>query len=267
MPERPDTPKKGDEGGGYAVPTQFPAPPDVTRSGRAWGPPEMPPDDPETVRRGGPPQAPPEDPRTSLWGPPGDMPPEPDRWGAAPVHRYGSTALLDRPSTRRPVVAAPVRPPPAAPSQQSWDWEKSHGLRNALIAAAAILLVGSLIAALVVFRGRDDPKQSFVEPPPATVTIAPIAPSEGTVASTAPVSLAPVTTPPTSAAPPPTTTTRPPAPPTTVRITTPTTRRPVTPTVTASPPIGGCPPACPTTATTRPRTTTSSSSTTLPTPG
>lgn len=267
MPDRPENPKKGDEGGGYAVPTQFPAPPDVTRGGRAWGPPVVPPDDPATVRRAGPPQAPPEDPRTSLWGPPGDVPPEPDRWAAAPVHRYGSTALLDRPSTRRPVVAAPVRPPPVAPSQQSWDWEKSHGLRNALIAAAAILLVGSLIAALVVFRGRGDRKQSIVEPPPATVTIAPIAPSEGTVTPTTPVSLAPVTTPPT-AAPAPASTTTPPAPATTVRTTTPTTRRPVTPTVTASPPIGSCPPACPTTRPTTPRSTTSSSSTTtLPTEG
>jgi hypothetical protein len=257
VPERPDPAEKDEDGGGYAVPTQFPAPPDVawSRGGRPQAP------EAGGGRPSGPPVAPPEDGRPSLWGPPSEAPPEPERWGQAP-HRYGSTAVLDRPTSRRPVVAPPVRPAPVPASQQSWDWERSHGLRNALIVAALILLVGSLIAALVVFRSRDDSKQSFVEPPPATVTIQPIAPSETTVASTTPVSLVPVT-PATTAAPAPTTTS--PAPPTTVRPATVTTRR-VTPTVTASPPHPGCPPACPTTAppTTR-SSTTSSSSTTTPT--
>lgn len=217
----------------------------------------MAPDGTDALRRSLPPVAPPED-RSSRWGPPSEPPPEPERWGAASVHRYGSTAVLNRPTGRRPVVAAPVRPLPVEPSQQSYDWERSHGLRNALIAAAIILLVGSLIAALVVFRSRNDSKQSFVEPPPATVTIQPIAPSEGTVASTAPVSLVPVTTATTAAPAPPTTQ---PAPATTVRVTPPTTKRPSTSTVTASPPYSGCPP-CPTTSTRRTTTTTTTRPTT-----
>lgn len=235
MADLPDRDRDGADGGGYEVPPQMPAPPDVRTSGR-----------------GGPPQAPPDDVAASLWGPAAVPSQEPGRWGARPYGTSG-TALLDRPTVaRRPIVAPPVAPAPL-PADQSWDWERSHRLRNALVVAAAILLIGSLMAAFVVFRNREDTKKpSFVEPPPATLPteISPqqLPPPSSTVPSIVPVP-APATTAvtvPAAPAPPPPT--APPAPATTV-----TTRR-VTPTVTASPPHPSCPPACPTTAP-RPSTT------------
>lgn len=146
---------------------------------------------------------------------------------------------MDRTVARRPVVAPPVRPVPAPSPSQSWDWERSHGLRNALVALAAVLLVGFLVAAFVVLRNNDGERTAPVGPAPTSV------PGGGTAPVIEPGNAGPTTipsdTPVTVPAAPPTTAaaTAAPviAPPTTATpAAAPTTRRPAAPTVTASPP-------------------------------
>lgn len=263
--DRPDRPPGGDRGG-YAVPPQFPAPPDVRGRRPAWGLGADDPGSPPPPRTGPPLVAPEDDPATALFGPSPLASSEPDRWDPAPPGGYGGTAVLDRPTTsRRHVVAPPVRPLPPAQPAQSWDWERSHGLRNALLVAAAILLVGSLTAFVVLRNREDDRDRDFVEPPPAIEatedTVAPGPPPGGAtiVPSIVPVPVPAPSTPATAAPAPPTTAapatappTAPPAPPTTRAAT------PPQPTVTASPPYTGGP------VPTRPPSTTSTTRSTQP---
>lgn len=197
--------------GDYEVPPQNPAPPGGATGaegsgsegqvgGAGWPP-----------AGHGPPVVPPDDPGAALWGP-AAPPTDGDRWAPTPVGPTGGTALLDRPTTaRRPLVAPPVRPVPAGPAAQSWEWEGTHRLRNALLAAIAILLVGSLIAALIIFRNRGDDKNQAQLPPPSTVLVPPATPAPtSTTAPPAPVvpdtaapttTAVPVTLPPVTAAP------------------------------------------------------------------
>ena len=221
-------------GGGYQVPPQHRAPPDASRPPRAWGPGS------EANRSraawgAAPPLVQPDEPAPSPWGPPptAAMPSEPGRWGPAPFNRTGGTALIDRPTAVRPPVAGPaVVPAPVRQPEPAWEWERSHRLRNALLVAAVILLVGSLLAAFLIFRDRKDEPDTIPTSPvgltPGEVVIQPVAPGGAGVTSTLP-SIPPVTPAPPPVAPattavpirpPPTTTAAPPppAPATTVRV-------------------------------------------------
>jgi len=142
------------------------------------------------------------------------------------------------------------------------SWERTHGLRNALLAAAAILLVGSLIAAFVVWRNQADDKGRDPGPPAGQaprVTVPAGAGIDGAALPTLPV-VPPVTVPPapatTAATTPPVraTTVAPRPAPTTTRPPTPTTRAtvPTTTPITASPPVTSFPPPTRATTTTKP---------------
>lgn len=251
MDDRPGAPR--DDQRDYAVPPQYAAPPG----------PGSPPPPPEGAARPrqGPPLAAPEDPDAAMWRP-SPVSGEAGRWGPAPPVR-GSTALLDRPTVARRAVVAPPVAPMALPgtAQGGWEWERSHRLRNALLVAAAILLVGSLIAAAIVFRNHRDGKKTPSRTTPTSqaptdVTIEPVVPGIGgtggvpTVPSVSPVSIVPVA-PATTAAPVTTPATVAPVATTAAPATTPATNPPVT--ATTNPPYNG---PRPTTSTTVPRTTT-----------
>lgn len=251
--------------GGYEVPPQYRTPPDAGYPPRAWGP--------GSAGYGAarpawglpaPPLVPPEDAPVRAWSPGGAAPFEPGRWEPGRFGPVGGAAAVGEPT----VIRGAAVPPPEAHGIP--EWERSKALRNALVAAAVILLVGSLIATYLVFRSGKDAKaarpvpspalqpdgQVFLEPPPpdpvgagdppvpsTLPVIAPVAPPPvpppTTAATIAPAGV-PATAPPTTPAAPPTTRAAQPA-------TTTTTRRP------AIPPMPTTGPASPTTTTTTTR--------------